>query len=60
MGTIVNDRSTYVLKLAEVKFGLDDQREAKKYVGRDVKVTGRLDKTSNVIRVENIEESPSM
>ena len=60
MGTIVNDRGTYVLKSADVKFGLDDQREAKKYAGRDVKVTGRLNKASNVIRVENIEESPSM
>ena len=60
IGTIVRDGDTYVLKAGNEKYLLDSQKKAKNYKGKDVKVTGTLEKTNNVIHVEKIEVSPSM
>ena len=60
VGTIVKEGDAYVLKAANEKYLLDGQKKAKDYKGKDVKVTGTLDKTRNLIHVEKIELSPSM
>jgi hypothetical protein len=60
IGTIVRDGDAYVLKAGNEKYLLDSQKKAKNYKGKDVKVTGTLEKTNNVIHVEKIEVSPSM
>jgi hypothetical protein len=60
IGTIVRDGDAYVLKGGNEKYLLDSQKKAKNYTGKDVKVTGTLEKTKNVIHVEKIEVSPSM
>ena len=60
IGTIVRDGDAYVLKAGNEKYLLDSQKKAKNYTGKDVKVTGTLEKTKNVIHVEKIEVSPSM
>ena len=44
MGTIVRDGDTYVLKSGNAKYLLDSQKKAKTYKGKDVNVTGTLDK----------------
>ena len=60
MGTIVRDGETYVLKAGNAKYLLDSQKKAKTYKGKDVNVTGTLDKAKNLIHVEKINLSPSM
>ena len=60
MGTIVEDGDAYVLKTANEKYLLDSQKKAKNFKGKDVKITGTLDKTKNLIHVEKIEAAPSM
>lgn len=57
MGTIVKDGDRLVLKdmASNLTYQLDDQKKAKKYEGKPVKVTGSLDSSSNTIHVENIE-----
>ena len=60
IGTLVKDGDAYVLKAGNEKYRLDSQKKAKNYKGRDVKITGTLDKTKNVLHVEKIEASPSL
>ena len=60
MGTIVKDGDAYVLKTGNEKYLLDSQKKAKKYNGKDVKITGTLDNAKNLIHVEKIKPSPSM
>ena len=62
MGAIVNRRHAYVLKSAKTEYRLDNQEEAKKYAGRDVKVTGVLEGKgkTQMILVREIEASPSL
>jgi uncharacterized protein DUF5818 len=60
MGTIILNRGSYLLRAGDKEYKLDDPSKAKKYVGKDVKVLGRLDKQNNVLHVENIEIHPSM
>ena len=60
MGTIVEDGDAYVLKTANEKYLLDSQKKAKNFKGKDVKITGTLDKAKNLIHVEKIKPSPSM
>ena len=60
IGTLVKDGDAYVLKVGNEKYLLDSQKKAKNYKGRDVKITGTLDKTKNVLHVEKIEVSPSL
>jgi hypothetical protein len=59
IGTIVKDGDVYVLRAGNEKYLLDSQKKAKNYKGKDVKITGTLNKTKNVIHVEKIEASPS-
>lgn len=56
-GTIVKEKGKLVLKdtAANVSYQLDDQNKAKEFVGKQVKVTGKLDLNTNLIHVENIE-----
>ena len=51
---------SYVLKAGNQQYLLDSQKKARKYEGKDVKITGRLDKAKNLIHVEKIDASPSM
>ena len=60
MGTIVKDGDAYVLKAANEKYLLDSQKKAKNYKGKEVQITGTLDKEKNLIHVEKIKVSPSM
>jgi hypothetical protein len=39
---------------------LDSQKKARKYKGKDVKITGTLERAKNLIHVEKIAASPSM
>jgi uncharacterized protein YdeI (BOF family) len=60
MGTIVNTGDSYVLKSANEKYLLDSQTKAKKYQGKDVQITGTLDKDKKLIHVKQIKLSPPM
>ncbi len=60
MGAIVQNGDSYVLKAGNQQYLLDSQKKARKYKGKDVKITGTLDKTKNLIHVEKIDASPSM
>jgi len=60
MGSIVQNGNSYVLKAGNQQYLLDSQKRARKYKGKDVKITGTLDKAKNLIHVENIDASPSM
>jgi len=55
-----NSSGKYVLHTGGSDYQLDDQSQAGKYDGKDVKVTGQLDNASNTIRVQSIEPSSSM
>jgi len=56
-GTIVKEKGKLVLKdtAANVSYQLDDQEKAKQFVGKQVRVTGKLDLNTNLIHVDNIE-----
>jgi Protein of unknown function (DUF5818) len=56
-GNIVRENGKLVLKdpVTKVVYKLDDPARAKQYVGKRVKVTGKLEMNSNTIRVESIE-----
>jgi hypothetical protein len=56
-GRIVKENGDLVLKdqVTEVSYKLSDPAKAKKYVGKQVKVSGKLDLNSNTIQVESIE-----
>jgi hypothetical protein len=57
-GTVLKSGETYVLSDSATKsrYTLDDVKKAGLHEGKRVKVTGTLDKASNVIHVETIEE----
>lgn len=50
----------YVLHAGGTDYQLDDQSQAGKFNGKDVKVTGTLDQSSNTIKVQAIEPASSM
>jgi uncharacterized protein YdeI (BOF family) len=58
-GTIVKEKGKLVLKdsASGTSYKLDDQDKAKQFEGKQVKVTGKLDSSTNQIHVENIEPS---
>src|ERR1700687_4723268 len=60
MGTIVRDGDAYVLKAANEKYLLDSQKKAKNYKGKDVQITGTLEKAKKMIQFEKIKVSPAM
>lgn len=59
-GSIERQKSGFVLKSGNESYKLDDQNGAKHYKGKNVKVTGSLDKATHTIHVERIEASSSM
>jgi hypothetical protein len=61
MGTIAKSGDQFVLKAddGQTAYRLDDQQTAGKFEGKKVKVTGVLDASANLIRVQNIEEATS-
>ena len=61
VGSIGKDSSgKFVLHAGTNDYQLDDQTQAQKYDGKTVKVTGRMDQSSNTIHVQNIEAASSM
>jgi uncharacterized protein YdeI (BOF family) len=61
-GTIVSlNGDRYILRDEDndVWYHLDDQKDAAKYVGKKVLVVGKLDARTDVIHVQQIEESKS-
>jgi hypothetical protein len=58
MGTILKDRENYVLNdpATKSRYRLDDAKKARPYEGKTVKVIGTLDKASNTIHVETIQD----
>jgi uncharacterized protein YdeI (BOF family) len=56
-GTIVKEKGKLILKdsVSNVSYQLDDQDKAKQFLGKQVKVTGKLDMNTNVIHVDSIE-----
>src|ERR1039457_3836089 len=58
MGTILKDGENYVLSdpATKSRYTLDDAKKATPYEGKSVKVTGTLDKASNVIHVQTIQD----
>jgi hypothetical protein len=59
-GTIVKSGDAYLLKSGSEKYLLDSQKKARNYKGKDVEVTGTLDKENNLVHVEKIKVSPPM
>jgi hypothetical protein len=55
-GSIAKENGELVLKdsVTKVSYKLDDPARAKQYVGKHVKVTGKLDMNSNTIQIEGI------
>lgn len=55
-GSIAKENGELVLKdsVTKVSYKLDDPAKAKQYVGKHVKVTGKLDMNSNTIQIEGI------
>ena len=58
-GKISSSSGKYVLEGASPRgpYLLDDQTSAKKYEGKNVLVTGLLDRSSNIIHVQKIQEA---
>jgi len=56
-GKITKEDGKLVLKdpVTKVSYKLDDQTQAKQYIGKSVKVSGKLDMNSNTIQVDSIE-----
>jgi hypothetical protein len=59
IGTVVQSQAGYVLRSGDLVYKLDDQDRAKAFQGKNVKVTGSLDKRNNTIHMRTIEPSPS-
>ncbi|MBS1849835.1 MAG: hypothetical protein JST79_02905 [Acidobacteria bacterium] len=60
-GTIAKEHGKLVLKDATsgTSYQIDDQAKAKQYVGKAVRVTGKLDSSTNVLHVQSIEAAGS-
>lgn len=56
-GRIINEQGHLVLKdpVTKMSYQLDDQAKAKPYLGKQVKVIGKLEMKSNTIRIDSIE-----
>lgn len=59
-GQIVKENGALVLKdpVTKVSYKLNDPSKVKQYMGKHVKVTGKLDMASNTIQVDSIEPLP--
>jgi hypothetical protein len=55
-GTVIRLGSKYVLKTADKQtYELDDQDKVREYDGKQVKIVGSLDRTTNMIHITSIE-----
>jgi hypothetical protein len=56
-GRIEKEKGEVVLKdpVTKVSYKLDNTAKAKQFMGKQVKVTGKLDMNSNTIQVDGIE-----
>jgi len=56
-GRVVKDKEKLVLNdpVTKMRYQFDDQSKAKPFIGKQVKVIGRLDMNSNTIHIERIE-----
>ncbi len=56
-GRVMKEQGQLVLRdpITKMSYQLDDQAKAKPFVGKQVKVTGKLEMKSNTIHVEGIE-----
>ena len=56
-GQVAKEKGKLVLRdpVTKMSYKLDDQDKAASFVGKQVKVTGKLDMNSNTIQVESIE-----
>src|SRR5216684_328660 len=56
-GRIVKENGKVVLKdpVTKTSYQIDDVSKAKQFMGKQVKVTGKLDMNTNTIRVDTIE-----
>jgi hypothetical protein len=59
-GSIVKSGGKLMLRSGGTDYELDDQSQAKSFEGKDVKVNGQLDKSSNTIKVQSIEPASPM
>ena len=59
-GSIIKSGGKYQLRSNGNTYDLDDQSQAKSFAGKDVKVNGTLDKSSNSIKVTSIEPASPM
>jgi uncharacterized protein YdeI (BOF family) len=59
-GHVVKENGELVLKdpVTKVSYKLNDAAKAKQYIGKQVKVTGKLDMDTNTIQIESIELLP--
>jgi hypothetical protein len=57
-GTIIKDRDNFILtdSANKLSYILDDPRQASKFEGKKVKVTGTVDAVNNTIHVQTIQE----
>ena len=53
-GMIVKSGEKYVLTTSDISYELDDQERASQFEGKQVQVTGTLDRSSNMIQVRDI------
>jgi hypothetical protein len=60
VGQIILSNNSYKLRSGDEEYKLDDQSKAKQYAGKDVKVTGDLDRQNKTIHVDRIEVAPSI
>lgn len=56
-GRILQGKDALVLNdpVTKMEYSLENQVKAKHYLGKQVKITGKLDMKSNTIRIDNIE-----
>jgi glucose/arabinose dehydrogenase len=56
-GRVANEQGQLVLQdpVTKMSYRLDDQSKAKPYVGKQVKVIGKLEMKSNTIQIDSIE-----
>jgi Protein of unknown function (DUF5818) len=60
MGTVVRQGKDYMLRAGNLEYKLDDPVQARAYEGKNVKVTGSLDRQSNTIHIQAIDPSPAI
>jgi Protein of unknown function (DUF5818) len=60
MGTVVRQGKDYMLRAGNLEYKLDDPVQARAYEGKNVKVTGNLDRQTNTIHIQAINPSPTI